>query len=140
MMKSNSLFSHFIKIIFLTLGVYLIIVNLAHLLIFNEHIKAIDPVTAFYNFDGWHSYKNIEYHGFRWFFRYLETYPGFTTLRNVVDYLGTTPIKMITNVTPNPLEILGYIASLLVSPFLFIGAIIFDLVSSIIWFFGFILS
>lgn len=134
-MKDRGLLSHSIEIIFLLLGIYLIVINIVGLTIYERNIAHINTPLEYTNFQGWHDYQINEYVGFNWFFNRLETFPGFNNFSNNLDWWN----QLITENLPDGSNIFGtlaYIANIISMPFRFAWSIIVDVILNVIWFFS----
>lgn len=133
-MRERGLLSHSIEIIFLLLGVYLIVINIVGLTIFERHVADINTPLDYTSFQGWHAYQINQYVGFQWFFRRLETFPGFDQFSKTLDWF----YSLVTAGVPedsNGWATLGYLCNLISMPFRFLWALIVDIVLNVAWFF-----
>lgn len=134
-MKERGLISHSIEILFLLLGIYLIVINIVGLTIYERHIANINTSLDYTTFQGWHDYQINQYVGFNWFFNRLETFPGFNNFSNNIDWW----VELISQDVPDGTNLfgtLGYIANIISMPFRFIWSIIVDIILNIVWFFS----
>lgn len=135
MSKDRGLLSHSIEIIFLALGIYLIIINIVGLTVYQRHVADINTPLDYTTFSGWHDYQINQYVGFNWFFNRLETFPGFNNFSNNIDWWQ----NLITNDVPdgsNTWATLGYLCNIISMPFRFIWSIFVDIILNIVWFFS----
>ena len=134
-MVDKNLFGHLIKIIFLLIGIYLIVVNIVSLVVYSSYYASLDSALDYTTFSGWHNYQPIKFHGFSWFFDRLESFPGFNQLTTAIhqwqDYVTTGLTDNSTWGT------ISYVIGLIALPFKALWALFVDLILSIIWFFSF---
>lgn len=135
-MKDKSLIFHVLEIIFLTLGIFLIVVNITSLSIHGEMFKRFEEGFTVYNFHGWHESEPVKFHGFSWFFNRISQCPIFYNLRELITYISSLGYDMVVNFDVS--KLLLTLLNVVFFPFVFIGAIIQDIIGTVIWLYGFI--
>ena len=131
-----------IKIIVMTLGIYLLVINVVlwandpkmNILLLETSTYHYDMVPNYYVF---HETKMVNFYGFEWFYNRLSTFPG---LQNTVAQI-TNYGKYISGLSLGKwvlISILETIVKGLVVPFQLLGAIAVDIYNNAKWFLGFI--
>lgn len=141
-------FSRSIKFIFLTAGVYLLIVNIilwansaevnANLIYGREFLIGGDNWWDVLNsFNKWHDYNMVHYRGFEWFYDRFSTFPGLSATTNVItNYANILRGFSITN--NFFLDVLIAIGKMLTTPILLVVTLATDIMSILWWMFSFL--
>lgn len=137
-MKDKSLFGLFIEIVFITLGIYLISINII-IMANSQHFTGSLTDSDFEgNFRMWHDSHQVEWRGFNWFYDSVAKYPGISkTLQMITDISNT----FSSGIGKNPSDILGwlkFIGCILVLPVWLLVTIIIDILNNVFWFIHFI--
>lgn len=140
-MDNNSLFGRSLKTIVLILGIYIIIINICDLAIGNSTTDSILDTINVNSFQQFHASGRNRFKGFNWFFKELETFPGFTQTAQFIGNLRSfrNPFDGTDAFTSgNVFDAVKFIAVAITTPIWLIVISTGEIIRNIIWFFGFI--
>lgn len=133
-----------VKIICMTLGIYLLTANIilwANDPSVNVLLNQNNPIhiNEFFNFASFHGYNATNFKGFGWFFDKISTFPGLSSTHKMMMTYGN--IVSNFHVTDNNIvdAILG-ILRLLTTPINLTVTLFIDILNNAIWFFSFIFT
>lgn len=139
-MVNDSLFGRALKTIVLIFGIYIIIINICDLAIGGNSTDKLLETINVSSFQQFHASGRNRFKGFNWFFRELETFPGFTATAQFIGNLREfkNPLDGTEAFTGNVFDAVKYIATAITTPIWLIVITTCELIMNIIWFFGFI--
>lgn len=137
-MRNRSLFGFFIEVLILSLGVYLIVLNIISLSQAGHILHHYSDVELYsYDFKSWHDINNAEFKGFNWFTQQLATFPGVKQTKEFIEEM--TFFGNFKEYAPQDLiEWIRYIANCLIFPIRLTITIIADILENVIFFIKFI--
>lgn len=136
-MVERSIFGRVLSFILLTLGIYLIAINVISIYGQKGVLTPLPSDSFDLNFYGWHSSFKERFRGFSWFYEKIETFPSINNTINFVTKLR----DFSTWVTGTPSDIIGaliWIGKILTFPVSLVIVFLVDIVNNILWFLGFI--
>lgn len=136
-MVEKSLFGRVFSFILLTLGIYLIAINIISIYGQKGIVTPLPSDSFELTFSGWHDSFKERFRGFSWFYHKLETFPSINNTINFVTSLYDKT-SWVTGTPQDVFSALIYIAKVLTFPVTLIVMIMADILSNISWFLGFI--
>lgn len=136
-MVERSLFGRVFSFILLTLGIYVIAINIISIYGQKGVVTPLPSDSFNFTFYEWHTGFKERFRGFSWFYNKLETFPS---IQNTINFVNSLYDKA-SWVKGEPSDIIGaliYIAKVLTFPVTLIVMFIADIVNNIKWFLGFI--
>lgn len=137
-MDRNDLFSHFIKLIVMSLGIFLIVINIIVWANGKDVAADLESTLFNWNYKAWHGVKMSEYKGFRWFYEKLSTFPGLNTTISTFNKMANIVNVFDTGEPGNIIEFLRSILMILTAPVVLFFTIMLDVVNLIGWFVSFL--
>ena len=130
--------SRLIKIIFLTLGVYLIAINIILWANGEDLAERVLTESSWMTFNGYQN-QRPDFKGFHWFFNELSTFHGVkTTMAAFNKYINIFNQHWTENIGENIGTGFLWLLQVIFAPMMFLGTTLIDIFTNAAWFFHFL--
>lgn len=139
-MDKSDLISHSIKIIIMTLGIYIIVINIIDWANGYNVANNLEATNLNWNFNAFHNTTMTSFKGFKWFKEHLATFPGINQTIATLQK-NANIFKNFEGVEAH--DIFGYVMAIwqfITIPFTLVISLLKDIINNVLWFFTFLVN